>query len=313
MANSSSTSTASCRSTLLQARLHPADSRIRKLSAETPAGLILFDILVTPDGENVIDAPLVKRRAALETLVAACGVPGRLTLSPVSRDRCAAQEWLHAAGRGAPDGVVAKRLDSAYAPGERAMIKVKPRRTADCVVGGFRYQTVGPQVGSLLLGLYDAAGRLNHVGFTATIANRERPALTHKLEALIEPPGFTGTAPGGPSRWSTERSGAWQPLRPELVVEVEYNQVTGGRFRHGTKLVRWRPDKAASQCTLDQIAPAQIAPGRITETAVCPGSAEPGAGEYSQPVSSPQSHKDAGDDQRDADHDSGGQRTAKDH
>lgn len=198
------------------------------------------------------------------------------------------------------------------------MIKVKPRRTADCVVGGFRYQTVGPQVGSLLLGLYDAAGRLNHVGFTATIANRERPALTHKLEALIEPPGFTGTAPGGPSRWSTERSGAWQPLRPELVVEVEYNQVTGGRFRHGTKLVRWRPDKAASQCTLDQIAPAQIAPGRIapgriTETAVCPGSAEPGAGEYSQPVSSPQSHKDAGDDQRDADHDSGGQRTAKDH
>ncbi len=139
------------------------------------------------------------------------------------------------------------------------MIKVKPHRTADCVVGGFRYLSNRPEVGSLLLGLYDHEGRLNHVGFTSTIPNSDRPGLTRRLEALREPPGFTGNAPGGPSRWSTERSGEWQPLRPELVVEVEYNQITAGRFRHGTKLVRWRPDKAAAQCTVDQI----VAPERI--------------------------------------------------
>ncbi|MBV8119279.1 MAG: ATP-dependent DNA ligase [Alphaproteobacteria bacterium] len=238
----------------LQARLHPAASRIRKLAAETPARLVLFDILVGPDGRNLLDSPLVERHAALESFVRRYGIPEKLTLSPMSRDRSAAERWLREAGHGALDGVVAKRLDGPYEPGERAMIKVKPHRTADCVVGGFRYQSGAALVGSLLLGLYDADGRLHHVGFTATIANRERPALTHRLEALIAPPGFTGNAPGGPSRWSTERSGEWQPLRPELVVEVEYDQITGGRFRHGTRLVRWRPDKAPQQCTTDQIA-----------------------------------------------------------
>ena len=238
----------------LQARLHPAESRIRKLAAETPARLILFDILIAPDGENLMRSPLTARRAALEGFVAAHGVTNRLTLSPMTRNRCVAEKWLREAGQGSLDGVVAKRLDGAYEAGERAMIKVKPHRTADCVVGGFRYLSNRPEVGSLLLGLYDREGRLNHVGFTSTISNRDRPALTHQLEALREPPGFTGNAPGGPSRWSTERSGEWQPLRPELVVEVEYNQITAGRFRHGTKLVRWRPDKAAAQCTVDQIA-----------------------------------------------------------
>jgi len=121
------------------------------------------------------------------------------------------------------------------------------------VVGGFRYQSGARQVGSLLLGLYDAAGLLNHVGFTATIAARERPALTRKLEALREPPGFTGSAPGGPSRWSTARSSEWVPLRPELVIEVRFDQVTGDRLRHGATLLRWRPDKAPQQCTMDQI------------------------------------------------------------
>ena len=135
------------------------------------------------------------------------------------------------------------------------MIKVKPHRTADCVVGGFRYKSGSREIGSLLLGLYDGNGMLNHVGFTATISDEERAALTRRLEALREPPGFTGTAPGGPSRWSTERSSEWQPLRPELVVEVKYDQVTSGRFRHGTKLVRWRPDKTPAQCTEEQIAP----------------------------------------------------------
>ncbi len=243
----------------LQARLHPAESRIRKLAAETPARLILFDILLAPDGANLVRSPLTERRAALERFVEANGVANRLTLSPMTRDRGVAERWLREAGQGSLDGVIAKRLDDAYQPGERAMIKVKPHRTADCVVGGFRYLSNRPEVGSLLLGLYDREGRLNHVGFTSTIPNRDRPALTRRLEALREPPGFTGNAPGGPSRWSTERSGEWQPLRPELVIEVEYNQITAGRFRHGTKLVRWRADKSAAQCTIDQIA----APERV--------------------------------------------------
>jgi ATP-dependent DNA ligase len=158
-------------------------------------------------------------------------------------------------GGTALDGVVAKLRDGPYVPGERAMMKVKQHRTADCVVGGFRYRAGSKEAGSLLLGLYDADGKLDHVGFTATIANKDRAALTEKLEALIAPPGFTGKAPGGPSRWSTERSEQWQPVRPKLVVEVSYDQVTGNRFRHGTKLVRFRPDKRPSQCTFEQIEP----------------------------------------------------------
>jgi ATP-dependent DNA ligase len=242
----------------LQARLHPAQSRIRKLAAETPAQLILFDILFTPDGRNLLPAPLSQRRAALEAFTDTVAAPGSLVLSPMTLDFKTAQRWLHKAGHGAIDGVVAKRRDGLYEPGERTMIKVKPHRTADCVVGGFRYQSNSREVGSLLLGLYDGEGRLNHVGFTATISDEERPALTRKLEAMREPPGFTGTAPGGPSRWSTERSGEWQPLRPGLVAEVRYDQISTGRFRHGTKLVRWRPDKAPRQCTIDQIAPLDV-------------------------------------------------------
>jgi ATP-dependent DNA ligase len=134
----------------------------------------------------------------------------------------AAEAWLRDAGHGAMDGVVAKEMARAYQPGERAMIKVKQLRTADCVVGGFRYGSSSRQVGSLLLGLYNAHGRLDHVGFTATITDKERPCLTKRLEALREAPGFTGKAPGGPSRWSTERSGEWEPLRPKLVVEVRF-------------------------------------------------------------------------------------------
>jgi ATP-dependent DNA ligase len=145
-------------------------------------------------------------------------------------------------------------LGGAYEAGERAMIKVKRLRTADCVVGGFRYESKSREVGSLLLGLYDKAGKLDHVGFTSTISDEERPALTRRLEALRKPPGFTGKAPGGPSRWSTERTGEWQALQPKLVVEVRFDHVTGDRFRHGAKLMRWRPDKNPHQCTLDQIA-----------------------------------------------------------
>jgi ATP-dependent DNA ligase len=238
----------------LQMRLHPAESRIRKLAAETPAVLILFDLLMTPGGESLLDAPLTRRRAALEAFYGSLRPIEMLRLSPFTREAGEARAWLEAGG-GALDGVIAKRLDGAYLPGERAMLKIKKLRTADCVVGGFRYERNAPLVGSLLLGLYNAEGKLDHIGFTATLRDLDRPALTRRLEALAGPPGFTGNAPGGPSRWSTERTGEWQPLRPQLVVEVRYDHVSGNRFRHGARFLRWRPDKSPRQCTFDQLAP----------------------------------------------------------
>jgi ATP-dependent DNA ligase len=236
----------------LQMRLHPAESRIKNLAAETPAVLLLFDLLATPNGESLLQTPLLQRRAALEAFFRSTGPEEAVRLSPFTRDVAEARRWLEASG-GALDGVIAKRLDGIYQPGERAMLKVKKRRTADCVVGGFRYERSSRLVGSLLLGLYNREGKLDHVGFTATLHALDREALTRQLEGLVMPPGFTGNAPGGPSRWSTERSGEWQPLRPELVAEVRYDHVSGGRFRHGTRLVRWRPDKAPRQCTFEQI------------------------------------------------------------
>jgi len=238
----------------LQMRVHPAESRIKKLSVETPAILILFDMLLDTKGRSLIEQPLTKRRAALEMFFNEARGGEGLKLSPYTDKRRDAERWLDEA-RGALDGVIAKRRDGPYLPGERAMLKVKRLRTADCVVGGFRYESGSNLVGSLLLGLYDKEGKLDHVGFTATISDAERPALTRKLEALIAPPGFTGKAPGGPSRWSTERTGEWQPVKPKLVVEVRYDHVTGDRFRHGTKLIRFRPDKNPRQCTFEQIAP----------------------------------------------------------
>lgn len=245
----------------LQLRLHPAESRVRKLANETPAIFILFDCLMDADQQNLMSRPLSERREALEAFFASLPEPGLLRLSPYTRDRDEAQRWLDRSG-GALDGVIAKRVDGAYVSGERAMFKVKSLRTADCVVGGFRYASNSKEVGSLLLGLYDDEGKLDHVGFTSGISQQERKALTAKLEKLISPPGFTGDAPGGPSRWSTERSTEWEPLKPELVVEVRYDHVSGDRFRHGTKLVRWRPDKAPRQCTFEQLqAPAR--PGQL--------------------------------------------------
>ncbi|MFL5172818.1 MAG: ATP-dependent DNA ligase [Microvirga sp.] len=245
----------------LQMRLHPAESRIRKLSVETPAILILFDCLMTPHDEVLLGEPLGARREALETLFRSFDEAAGLRLSPYTRKAAEARKWLAKAG-GSLDGVIAKRLDGPYVSGERAMLKVKRLRSADCVVGGFRYATNSDLVGSLLLGLYNDEGRLDHVGFTSTIANADRAALTKRLEALVEAPGFTGNAPGGPSRWSTERSAEWQPLRPELVVEVRYDHITGGRFRHGTKLLRWRPDKAPRQCTFEQMEQ-EARPGKL--------------------------------------------------
>jgi ATP-dependent DNA ligase len=237
----------------LQMRLHPAESRIQRLARETPATFILFDCLIDSRGRSLLAAPLSARRAALEEFFAGIDPPPALRLSPFTRNAETAAAWLAHAG-GALDGVVAKQVAGAYHPGERAMLKVKRRRTADCVVGGFRYASNERLVGSLLLGLYDEEGRLNHVGFTSGFAGMDRAALTRELEALVAPPGFTGNAPGGPSRWSTERSAAWQPLKPKLVAEVRFDQVTDGRFRHGTKFIRWRPDKAPRQCTFEQIA-----------------------------------------------------------
>ena len=243
----------------LQMRLHPAASRVAKLAAEHPAGLMLFDCLMDAQGRSLLDAPLSDRRKALEALVKRFGKAKVVRLSPGTTDRAKACAWLEDLGSHL-DGVIAKRLDGPYVPGERAMQKIKKIRTADCVVGGFRYAEGTKLVGSLLLGLYDDEGRLNHVGFTSTIRHAERPELTAKLLKL-KGEGFTGDAPGGPSRWSTQRSGEWVALKLALVVEVAYDQVTGGRFRHGTRLVRWRPDKAPAQCTMAQIArPADLSP-----------------------------------------------------
>jgi ATP-dependent DNA ligase len=236
----------------LQQRLHPAASRVNRLAKETPATLEAFDCLMDTDGHSLLAKPLIERREALESLVASFGRVKRLRLSTYTRNPDTAERWLQKAG-GALDGVVGKRLDEAYRSGERAMIKVKKVRTADCVVGGFRYRTGSRDVGSLLLGLYNSQGKLDHVGFTSSIPHAQGAALARKLESRIQPPGFTGKAPGAPSRWSKGRSSDWEPLKPDLVVEVAYDQVTNDRFRHGTTLLRWRPDKKPRQCTFEQL------------------------------------------------------------
>jgi ATP-dependent DNA ligase len=238
---------------LLQ-RLHPAASRVKKLAVATPAILIVFDLLVGADGVSLVDRPLSERRGLLEEFAARhLAKCEKLRLSPVVTQIAKTRDWL--AGVGATlDGIMAKRRDLPYCSGNReGMQKIKNYRSADCVVGGFRYAKGKDVVGSLLLGLYDEHGKLNHVGFSSSFKACERPAITRKLEALIGPPGFTGSAPGGPSRWSPEEDRKWESLKTKLVVEVSYDHFTGGRFRHGTKVLRWRPDKAPEQCTLDQV------------------------------------------------------------
>jgi ATP-dependent DNA ligase len=238
---------------LLQ-RIHPAASRVQRLASETPAILIAFDLLVDGDGNMLTGELLPRRRERLELFARRYfSRSGRLRLSPATIELAQARSWLQGAGS-TLDGIIAKRRDLPYRSGDRSgMQKIKNHRSADCVVGGFRYNEGKPVVGSLLLGLYDESGLLHHVGHTSTIKSSEKRALTEKLEKLIAPPGFTGNAPGGPSRWSTKRSTEWQPLRPTLVVEVNYDHFSGERFRHGTKLMRWRPDKAPEQCTMDQV------------------------------------------------------------
>ncbi|HEU0051734.1 MAG TPA: ATP-dependent DNA ligase [Longimicrobium sp.] len=238
----------------LQLRLHPAASRVAKLAAAHPAVFVAFDLLLAPRGGPLTGLPLAERRKKLEAFAEQFFAPGGpVRLSRSTRAVAEARRWLKGELAGL-DGVMAKRIDEPYRSGEReGMLKIKNLRTAECVVGGFRYAQKEPIVGSLLLGLYGDDGLLHHVGFCSAIPREERAELTPKLEKLVEPPGFTGAAPGGPSRWSTERSTQWEPLAPRLVVEVQYDHFSGGRFRHGTRLLRWRPDKSPRQCTMDQV------------------------------------------------------------
>jgi ATP-dependent DNA ligase len=234
-------------------RIHPAASRIKKLAESTPCVFIVFDLLVDEHGDALVKQPLTSRRERLEQFVKR-QLKDRTTLrlSPVTEDLSVASGWFRMGV--ALDGVVAKRRDLPYQTGERTgMQKIKRQRTAECVVGGFRYLEKKPLVGSMLLGLYNSGGKLDHVGFTSSIQGKDRPALTEKLKAIVKEPGFSGKSPGGPSRWSSTRSAEWQPVVPKLVVEVQFDHFTGGRFRHGTKFLRWRPDKDPHDCTMKQV------------------------------------------------------------
>jgi ATP-dependent DNA ligase len=234
-------------------RIHPAESRIRKLSKETPASYLVFDLLVDEKGRSLIERPLSERWSKLGTFFEGVRQPS-IRRSPATSDLEEAKRWMTELSGSGFDGVVAKRLEMAYMSGERTgMVKIKNIRSADCVVGGFRYASKGGGIGSLLLGLYDENRTLNHVGFTSSFNSEMRVKLKPIVEKLKGGSGFTGSAPGGPSRWSTERSGKWEPLKPKLVCEVTYDHFSGGRFRHGTKFLRWRPDKDPKLCTYEQL------------------------------------------------------------
>jgi ATP-dependent DNA ligase len=244
----------------LQARLHPAASRIAKLSEEAPAQLILFDCL-RAGNHDYSDSPLTERRAALERLHAKIGHKAIL-LSPFTLAVDQATAWLASSG-GALDGVIAKPSDLPYQAGKRAMRKVKQLRTADCVVGGYRTGK-GGVLASLLLGLYDEHGKLDLVGFASAFPAEERTVLAAKVAPHAGGAGFTGNAPSGPSRWNPDKSGEYIPLAHQLVAEVVYDQVTAGRFRHGTRLLRWRLDKAPKDCTRDQLV-TELSPAELLE------------------------------------------------
>ncbi len=257
-------------------RIHPAESRIRRLSRETPATFLAFDLVVDERGRSLVEKPLRERRAELEgffgefgakvkdpTLAAQGWGTRMIQLSPATTDRGTAVRWMSELAGAGFDGVVAKELDAPYASGERtAMRKIKRMKTADCVVGGFRWAAKGGEVGSLLLGLYDEDGMLHHIGFTSGFTAEKRKELKNILKPHMRGAGFTGRAPGGPSRWSTERSGEWERLDDRLVCEVQYDHFSGDRFRHGTRFLRWRPEKSPKQCTFEQV---RIAPAKFDE------------------------------------------------
>jgi ATP-dependent DNA ligase len=250
----------------LQLRLHPAESRVRKLAAEIPASLILFDLL-EEDGETLVAEPLSQRRDRLAALSERLGVahapedlddldPGPdLLLTPWTDDLGVAERWFaDEAGLG-QDGIVAKREDQPYLPGARGWVKVKHRKTADCVVGGYRVAKEGEGVGSLLLGLYDDEGRLHYVGHTSSFRAKERREIRELLRPLEEgAESFAGgREPAGPSRWSAGKDTAWVTVRPELVCEVSFDRIQHGRFRHAATFLRWRPDREPETCTWAQV------------------------------------------------------------
>ncbi|BDE06011.1 ATP-dependent DNA ligase [Vulcanimicrobium alpinum] len=241
----------------LQQRIHPAASRVQMLARKTPALYLVFDLL-REEGADRVGEPLERRREALERFMHANAEEhGTLRLSPATRDRAVVDRWFAEVG-GALDGVIAKRLGVPYASGRRdAAVKIKKQRTADCVVGGFCYAAGSTdRVGSLMLGLYDDAGLLDYIGFCSSFSTAERRALLERLLPHAGGSGFTGGAPGdAPSRWSRdpERDRSYVALAPELVLEVGFDQVTGGRIRHGTRPLRWRTDKAPRSCTVDQL------------------------------------------------------------
>ncbi len=250
-------------------RIHPAESRIRRLAKQTPASFLGFDLLLDERGAAMLDQPLRQRRESLEHFFKNVVRSNEtILLSPATHEARRAERWIKELAGSGFDGVVAKRADAPYASGQRsAMVKVKRIRTADCVVGGFRWASKGGEVGSLLLGLYNDEGKLDHIGFTSSFRADQRKELKKILQPLRGGEGFTGRAPGGPSRWSTERSGEWEALKPKLVCEVSFDYFSQGRFRHGTKFLRWRPDKDPRECTFEQVRPARVKRGALERLA----------------------------------------------
>ncbi len=232
-------------------RIHPAASRVTKLSREHPATYMVFDLLALGD-MSLAEDELSVRRPRLEEFAAAFADP-MIRLSTATQSHAMVERWYARVG-GALDGIIAKRLDRPYLFGSReAMQKVKRLRTADCVVGGFRASTDGGAIGSLLLGLYDEDGDLTYVGFTSGFSAAEKASMLPRFAALRTAVSFTKNPPGGPSRWNRGKDTTWTPVSPEVVLEVEFDHVSGGRFRHGTRPLRFRPDKNPTQCTFEQL------------------------------------------------------------
>ena len=243
-------------------RIHPAESRVRKLAESSPASFYAFDLLYAK-GKTLADLAIEKRRERLESFFETMGEHELIRLSPATTDRKIALDWFSNFGALGLDGVMAKRLGEPYHSGDReGMVKVKHLKTADCVVGGFRYGEGTKVVGSLLLGLYDDEERLVYIGHTSSIKKADRTDLTKRLQSLKGENPFEVRVPGGPSRWAGGKSSEWEPVSPELVCEVEYDYFSQGRFRHGSKFLRWRPDKAPEQCTMEQVLPARAPKGK---------------------------------------------------
>jgi ATP-dependent DNA ligase len=250
-------------------RIHPAESRVRMLAEESPASFVAWDLMALVE-DDLRAVPQAERRERLEAVLATAAAPVHLT--PATRDRAVAADWFDRFEGAGLDGVIAKRLDAPYQPGKRAMLKIKHRRTADCVVAGFRWHKDGPGtlIGSLLLGLFDETGKLHHVGITASFTMARRAELVAELAPLregaadghpwaewsqwAEAAATSGQrVPGATSRWNRGRDLSWEPLRPERVVEVAYDHLQGDRFRHGTTFVRWRTDRRPEDCRYDQL------------------------------------------------------------